>query len=104
MRAHIQPPSKTGVTGVTSVTPFTKRPVSLAFTPVTQLSDIAYTRCNAAHACNAKVSIQELWAGLSRSCLPSEFRWLRLSMRGITLLGLAFSQTQSHLRRYLEDI
>lgn len=42
MRAHIQPPSKPGVTGVTSVTPFTKRPVSLAFMPVTQLSDIAY--------------------------------------------------------------
>ncbi len=57
MRAHIQPPSKTGVTGVTSVTPVTKRPVSLAFTPVTQLSNIAYIRCNAAYACNAKVSI-----------------------------------------------
>ena len=82
MRAHIQPPSKTGVTGVTSVTPFTKRPVSLAFMPVTQLSDIAYPRCNAAPACNAKVSIRVLWAGALRSSLPSEFRGLRLSMRG----------------------
>ena len=82
MRAHIQPPSKTGVTGVTSVTPFTKRPVSLALMPVTQLSDIAYPRCNAAPACNAKVSIRVLWAGVLRSSIPSEFRWLRLSMRG----------------------
>lgn len=82
MRAHIQPPSKTGVTGVTSVTPFTKRLVSLAFMPVTQLSDIAYPRCNAAPACNAKVSIRVLWAGALRSSLPSEFRGLRLSMRG----------------------
>ena len=82
MRARIQPPSKTGVTGVTSVTLFTKRPVSLAFMPVTQLSDIAYLRCNAATACNAKVSIRVLWAGALRSSLPSEFRGLRLSMRG----------------------
>lgn len=57
IRAHIQPPSKTGATGVTRVTPFTKRRVSLAFMPVTQLDDIAYPRCNAAPACNAKVSI-----------------------------------------------
>lgn len=82
MRAHIQPPKKTGVTGVTSVTPFTKCPFSLAFMPVTQLSDIAYPRCNAAPACNAKVSIRVLWAGALRSSLPSEFRGLRLSMRG----------------------
>lgn len=81
MRAHSQPPSKTGVTGVTSVTPFTKRPVSLAFKPVTQLSGIAYIGCNAARACNATASIQVLWAGALRSSLPSEFRWLRLSMR-----------------------
>lgn len=46
MRARIQPPSKTGVTGVTSVTLLTKRPVSLAFMPVTQSGDIAYLRCN----------------------------------------------------------
>ena len=82
MRAHIQPPSKTGVTGVTSVTPSTKRPFSLAFTPVTQVIDIAYIRCNAARACNAKVSNQVLWAGTLRSSLPSEIRWLRLSMTG----------------------
>ena len=57
MRAHTEPPSKIGVTGVTRVTPITKSPVSLAFTPVTQLSGIAYIGCNAARACNAKVSI-----------------------------------------------
>lgn len=74
MRAHIQPPSKTGVTGVTSVTPFTRRPVSLAFTPVTQLSDIAYIRCNAARACNAKVSIQVLWAGYLEYMYGKVFR------------------------------
>lgn len=51
-------PSKTGVTGDTSVTPFTKRPFSLTLTPVTQLSGIAYIGCNAARACNANVSIQ----------------------------------------------
>ncbi len=75
-------PSKSGVTGVTSVTPFTKRPVSLAFTPVTQLSGIAYIGCNAARACNANVSSQVSWAGALRSSLPSEFRLLRLSMTG----------------------
>ena len=75
-------PSKTGVTGVTSVTPFTKRPVSLAFTAVTQLSSIAYIRCNAARACNANVSIKVSWAGALRSSLQSEIRWLRLSMTG----------------------
>ena len=75
-------PSKTGVTGVTSVTPFTKRPISLAFTPVTQLSGIQYIGCNAARACNAKVSIQVLRADALRSSLPSEFRWLRLSVIG----------------------
>jgi hypothetical protein len=69
MRAHTQPPSKTGVTGVTRVTPIVKRPVSLASTPVTQLSDIAYIRCNAAPACNAKVSAQVLWADVfARAC------------------------------------
>lgn len=77
-----QAPSKTGVTGVTSVTPFTKRPFSLAFSAVTQLSSIAYIRCNAARACNANVSIQVAWAGPLSSSLPSEIRWLRLSMTG----------------------
>lgn len=69
MRAHTQPPSKTGVTGVTRVTPIVKRPVSLASTPVTQLSEIAYIRCNAAPTCNAKVSAQVLRAGVfARAC------------------------------------
>ena len=96
MRAHIQPPSKTGVTGVTSVTPFTKRPVSLAFTPVTQLSDIAYIRCNAAPACNAKVSVQVLRAGVFRPSLPSDLRWLRLSSAGRGTLGYTGPETRGN--------
>lgn len=82
MRAHTQPPSKTGVTGVTRVTPIVKRPVSLAFRPVTQLSNIAYIRCNAATACNAKVSAQVLRADTFHPSLPSDIRWLRLSSAG----------------------
>lgn len=62
-------PSKTGVTGVTRVTSIVKRPVSLTSTPVTQFSDIAYIRCNAAPACNAKISVQVLRADvLARAC------------------------------------
>ncbi len=69
MRAHTQPPSKTGVNGVTRVTPMVKRPVSLASTPVTQLSDIVYIRCNATPACNAQVSAQVLRADVfARAC------------------------------------
>lgn len=82
MRAHTLPPSKTGVTGVTRVTPIVKRPVSVASTPVTQLSDIAYIRCNAAPACNTKVSAQVLRADVFRPSLTSEPRWLRPSIAG----------------------
>ena len=82
MRAHTLPPSKRGVTGVTRVTPLAKRPVSLAFTAVTQLSDPAYLRCNAAPACNAKVNARALWADGLQPCLPTDFRWLRLSSAG----------------------
>jgi hypothetical protein len=70
------PPSKSGVTRVTRVTLFAKRPDSLAFTPVTQFSSLTYIRCNAAPACNAKVSTRLLRAsGLSLS-LQTGFRWL----------------------------
>lgn len=62
MRAHTQPPSKTGVTRVTRVTPLAKCPVSLALTPVTQFSSLTYMRCNAAPACNAKASARPLRA------------------------------------------
>lgn len=84
MRAHTQPLSKTGVTGVTCVTPFAKRPVLLAFTPVTHLSGFAHIRCNSTLACNAKVSAL-LLADALPPCVQSDFRWLRLpnSGRGI---------------------
>lgn len=76
MRAHPHPPSKTGVTGVTRVTPIAKRPVSLAFRCVTQFSSLAYIRCNAAHVCNAKASARLLRASVLHLCLLSGFRWL----------------------------
>jgi len=93
MRAHTQTPSKIGVTGVTRVTPLTKGPVSLAFTPVTQLRDTAYIRCNAAQACNAKVSAQALRADAFRPSLPSNLRWLRLSSAGRGTLGYTEPET-----------
>lgn len=93
MRAHTQPPSKIGVTGVTRVTPVTKSPVSLAFTPVTQLRDVPYIRCNAAQACNAKVSAQALQADAFRPSQPSDLRWLRLSSAGRGTLGYMGSET-----------
>lgn len=93
MRAHTQPPSKTGVTGVTRVTPIVKRPVSLASTPVTQLIDIAYIRCNAAPACNAKVSAQVLQADVFRLILPSDLRWLRPSSAGRGTFGYTAPET-----------
>lgn len=76
MRAHTQPPSKTGVTGVTRVTPIVKRPVSLPFTRVTQLSSLAFIRCNTARACNAKISAWLLRASALHLCLKSGLRWL----------------------------
>lgn len=82
MRAHILPLSKSGVTGVTRVTPLTKRPVSLAFTTVTQLISLANLRCNAAPACNAKVKARALRADGLKPSLPSDYRWLRISSAG----------------------
>lgn len=64
MRAYTHPPAKTGVTGVTRVTPIAKRPVSLAFTYVTQLRSLAFIRCNTARACNAKIRAWLLRAGV----------------------------------------
>jgi hypothetical protein len=85
MRAHTHPPSKTGVTGVTRVTPIAKRPVSLVSTPVTQLSDIAYTRCNADHACNAKVSAQVLRAGVFAPAYQATLAGSVLQAQGVGL-------------------
>lgn len=93
MRAHTEPHSKTGVTGVTCVTPIVKSPVSLAYTPVTQLSDIAYIQCNAAPACNAKVSAQVLPADVSPLILPSDLRWLRPSSAGRGTFGYTAPET-----------
>lgn len=93
MRAHTQPPSKTGVTGVTRVTPLAKYPNSLAFTPVTQLSDIAYIRCNAAPTCNAKVSARVLRAAVFHPSLPSYLRWLRPSSAGRGTFGYTAQET-----------
>lgn len=85
MREHTQRPSKTGVTGVTRVTSIAKGPVSLASTPVTQLNDIAYTRCNAAHACNAKVSAQVLRAGVFAPACQATLAGSALQAQGVGL-------------------
>lgn len=76
MRAHTQPPYKTGVTGVTRVTPIAKFPNSLAFMPVTQFSSLTYMRCNTALECNAKVFTRLLWASGLNLRLQNGFRWL----------------------------
>jgi len=86
MREHTQPPSKTGVTGVTRVTPTAKRPVSLASTPVTQLSDIAYIRCNAAPACNAKVSAKVLRGDVFARACQATLAGSVLQAQGVGLL------------------
>lgn len=82
MRAHTLPLSKNGVTGVTRVTPITRRPVSLAFTTVTQLSSLANLGCNAASTCNAKVNALALRADGLQPYLTHDFRWLRLPNAG----------------------
>jgi hypothetical protein len=76
MRALTLPPSESGVTRVTRVTPLAKCPDSLAFTPVTQFSSLTYMRCNAAIACNAKVITRLLWASGLNMRLQNGFRWL----------------------------
>lgn len=96
MRAHTQPSSKIGVTSVTRVTPITKSPVPLAFTPVTQLRDTSQIRCNAAQACNAKVSAQALRADAFRPSLLSDLRWLRLLSAGRGTLRYTGSETLSN--------
>lgn len=76
MSAYTQPPSKSGVTGVTRVTPLAKRPVSLVLTAVTPLSGSANIQCNAAPACNAKVSTMILRAAALHLAPSGDFRWL----------------------------
>lgn len=76
VRFHIL--SKIGVTGVTHVTTYTKRPYSLAFTPVTRERGSPYSRCNSAQTCNAKTSHRHA-AG---SFLPR-------AERGVSLVMLA---------------
>lgn len=82
MSVHIQPPVKTGVTSVTRVTHLVERPVSLAFMPVTHLSGLSYTRCNARPACNTEFTAQLLRADALRSHLKSGSRWPCLSKLG----------------------
>lgn len=82
MRAYNQSPAKTGVMSVTRVTTFVKRPVSFAFMPVTHLSGLSYTRCNAAPACNAEVSVTLLRADVLQSHSKSGCRWPRLPNAG----------------------
>lgn len=96
MRAHTQPPSKTGVTGVTRVTPIAKRPVSLAFRCVTQFNSLAYIRCNAAHACNAKASARMLRASVLHLCLQRGFRWLPALNPGRGTLRYTVPMTLRH--------
>lgn len=76
MSAPFHPSSKIHVTGVTRVTTSAKRPNSLAFPPVTRLSDFTYTPCNASLACNAKLSPRLLRAGVRRAWLKRDSRWL----------------------------
>ena len=82
MRLLIHPPSKSHVTCVTRVTTLAKHPVSLAFPPVTRLSDFTYTPCNASLACNAKLSPRLLRAGVRRPWLKRDSRWLRQENAG----------------------
>ena len=94
MRALTLPPSKSGVTRVTRVTPLAKCPDSLAFTPVTQLSDIAYIRCNATPTCNAQVSAQLLRAGVFARAYQATFAGSTLQAQGV---GLSVTQRLRHL-------
>lgn len=82
MNTHTHTPSKIHVTGVTRVTTFAKHPDSLAFTAVTHLRDLPYTRCNAALVCNARISPPLLRANVRRSWLQRDSRWFRLQYAG----------------------
>lgn len=76
VRFHILP--KIGVTGVTHVTTYAKRPNSLAFTPVTRMLGSPYSRCNSAQTCNAKPSPR-----------PAAGSFLPRAERGASLVMLA---------------
>jgi hypothetical protein len=81
MSAYIRTPFKSGVTGVTRVTTYAKRPNSLTFTSVTRMRGYPFTRCNAAPRCNVKTSPRPLWADIQRApskglslVTPTKFR------------------------------
>jgi len=82
MSKPVPPPSKIHVTGVTRVTTPAKHPVSLAFPPVTRLSDFTYTPCNASLACNAQLNPRLLRASVRRARLKRDSRWLRQQNAG----------------------
>lgn len=74
MSTYLRTSSKSGVTGVTRVTTYAKRPNSLAFTSVTRMRDYPYFRCNSTQTCNARTSPRHA-AG---SCLPRTGRGVSL--------------------------
>ena len=78
MSTYIRTSSKSGVTGVTRVTTYAKRPKLLALTPVTRMLGSPYSRCNSAQTCNAKAS----------PC-PAAGNFLPRAERGVSLVMLA---------------
>lgn len=76
MSTYIRTSSKSGVTGVTRVTTYAKRPNSLAFKSVTRMRGAPYSRCNSTQTCNAKTSPPPA-AG---SCLPRAEKEVSLVM------------------------
>lgn len=78
MSTYIRTSSKSGVTGVTRVTTYAKRPNSLAFTPVTRMLSSPYSRCNSAKTCNAKPSPR-----------PAAGSFLPRADKGLSLVTLA---------------
>ena len=82
MSKPIQSLSKTHVTGVTRLTTFAKHLNSLAFTPVTQLSNYLYTLCDTALMCNAQLKLRSLLADTRGMWSQSDPRGLRLQNAG----------------------
>lgn len=83
MSTLYHPPLKIHVTGVTRVTNLAKRPLSLAFMPVTRLRSHPYTACDAALMCNAaSIAPSSLRAYVRRVRSSSDSRWFRLRSTG----------------------
>jgi hypothetical protein len=78
MSTYIRTSSKSGVTGVTRVTTYAKRPNSLAFKSVTRMRGAPYSRCNSAKKCNAKTRLR-----------PAAGRCLPRADKGLSLVTLA---------------